>query len=235
MEKLNELKRIIGNQAFSAQYQQDPAAPEGNRIRLECFGTYDVLPERSQFNTVIMSIDAATSELPSSDYSVCTVWGLHADSWYLADVMRERLRYPDLRRRTIELMTHWKADRVVIEKASNGTALFDDLFYTERYRGRIVDLRPDLDKEMRVEAATAELETGKFLLPTQAHWLEEFRRECRAFPAGRYDDQVDSLTQFVNWQKMPWVKSYVSRGSRAISPRPTLKQRIHDSYRRKAE
>ncbi len=30
-------------------------------------------------------------------------------------------------------------------------------------------------------------------------WLSEFKRELLAFPNGRYNDQVDSMTQFLDW------------------------------------
>ena len=37
------------------------------------------------------------------------------------------------------------------------------------------------------------------LLPDKAAWLDEFRTELLAFPNGRYDDQVDALSQFLEW------------------------------------
>ena len=36
---------------------------------------------------------------------------------------------------------------------------------------------------------------GKVFLPSDAPWLGEFERELTGFPGGRYDDQVDSTTQ----------------------------------------
>ena len=30
-------------------------------------------------------------------------------------------------------------------------------------------------------------------------WLEDFKAEILAFPAGRHDDQVDALSQFLGW------------------------------------
>ena len=159
-EVLDRIRQEIGNAAFSAQYLQNPAAPEGNRIRLEWFGTYEVLPPRNDFTSVVLSIDTGASELPTSDFSVCTVWGYHSGNWLLADVMRGRFAYPELKRRTIGLLSHWKADKVPVEKAASGHALFDDLFYSDGYRGKVVKIIPDLDKEIRAEQATAELETG---------------------------------------------------------------------------
>jgi hypothetical protein len=32
-------------------------------------------------------------------------------------------------------------------------------------------------------------------LPSRAYWLDDFRREILAFPAGRYTDQIDAFSQ----------------------------------------
>ncbi len=40
---------------------------------------------------------------------------------------------------------------------------------------------------------------GEVLLPRDAPWLEGFRRELMGFPNARHDDQVDSVSQFLNW------------------------------------
>ena len=57
---------------------------------------------------------------------------------------------------------------------------------------------------MRMNAQTARIEAGSVSLPRQATWLDEFRREILAFPAGRYSDQVDALSQALhrafNWR-----------------------------------
>jgi phage terminase large subunit-like protein len=38
------------------------------------------------------------------------------------------------------------------------------------------------------------IEAEAALLPKNAHWLEEFRRELMAFPASRHNDQVDAFS-----------------------------------------
>jgi hypothetical protein len=37
------------------------------------------------------------------------------------------------------------------------------------------------------------------ILPKAAPWLDEFELEYLAFP-GKYDDQMDALSQFLNWR-----------------------------------
>jgi phage terminase large subunit-like protein len=36
-------------------------------------------------------------------------------------------------------------------------------------------------------------------LPRAADWLDDFLLELLAFPYGRHDDQVDSVSQYLNW------------------------------------
>ena len=46
-------------------------------------------------------------------------------------------------------------------------------------------------------AQSAKIEDGQVRLPKSAPWLEGFRAEIAAFPNGKYDDQVDSLSLFL--------------------------------------
>jgi predicted phage terminase large subunit-like protein len=51
------------------------------------------------------------------------------------------------------------------------------------------------DKVMRMHGQTARIEARSVWLPKQAPWLDEFRREILAFPAGLHSDQVDAFSQ----------------------------------------
>jgi len=46
-------------------------------------------------------------------------------------------------------------------------------------------------------ASARVLERGRIYLPNSAPWLETFESEVAAFPFGKYDDQVDSMVQFL--------------------------------------
>ena len=50
-----------------------------------------------------------------------------------------------------------------------------------------------------MRAQSAKIEAGHVHLPQRARWLEDLRFELMQFPYGRYDDQVDSISQFLNW------------------------------------
>ena len=185
---LDRLRRDLGPVVFSSQYQQEPVTAEGNMIRLEWFGTYDEPPERHDFLKVVQSWDTGMSAAPISDFSVCTTWGFerHERQWYLLDVLRKRLDYPDLFRAVQDLSRRYRADRVIIEKAGSGHALLQELRATNRLRP--IAATPVASKEDRFNACIAEVESGRFLLPREALWLDDFRNELRAFPHGKYDD-----------------------------------------------
>jgi hypothetical protein len=64
---------------------------------------------------------------------------------------------------------------------------------------RPISSKPDGSKMDRMLAQSAKIEAGHVHLPKQADWLDTFLLELLAFPHGRHDDQVDSVSQFLNW------------------------------------
>lgn len=201
---LDQMRREMGPVAFNSQYQQDPVVPEGNLIRMEWFGSYDEPPERHEFLKVIQSWDTAMTSAPTSDWTVGTTWGFHRESykWYLLHVFRERLDYPDLKRAITRLSRQWAADYVLIEDAGSGKSLWQEY----RTSGELnpIMINPQGNKEERFNGCLAEVEAGHFKLPEETLWLDAFRSELKAFPQGKYDDQVDSFSQFVRWQLSHW-------------------------------
>jgi predicted phage terminase large subunit-like protein len=112
------------------------------------------------------------------------------------EVIRQRLEFPALRRRVVEVHRHVSRAvsnyALLIENKGSGMSLVQDL---RRDGVHAIAVDPSGDKVMRMNAQTARIEAGSVVLPRRAPWLDEFRRELMAFPAGRYDDQVDALSQ----------------------------------------
>lgn len=59
------------------------------------------------------------------------------------------------------------------------------------------------DKVTRMSNQSAQIEAGRVLLPVETSWLGDFQNEVLQFPDGRYDDQVDSMSQFLGWKHNP--------------------------------
>jgi predicted phage terminase large subunit-like protein len=193
---LEELKREMGSVDFSAQYLQEPIAPGGNLIKWSWFPSYDALPLRDVGDKTIVSWDTAMSAGELSDYSACFVLHVKGEDAYILDVVRERFDYPDLRRKLIEVHRRWKnytnSYALLIEDKGSGMSLIQDL---KREGIRAIPVKPTMDKVMRMNGHAARIEAGYVHIPRRASWLDEFRKEILAFPVGKYDDQVDALSQ----------------------------------------
>lgn len=158
---------------------------------------------------MVQSWDTAFSAEPGSAFSVCTTWGYLAGRWYLLDVARERLEYYDLKRRVVELFRRWKPDRVIIEKASSGEALWQDFRAEGPFRPVLWSVAKS--KEERLRAQTGQMEAGKIVLPSEAPWLDAYLHELKGAPSCRYWDQVDSTTQFLDYamSRQGWINQDV--------------------------
>ncbi len=194
---LDRMRKEMGTVTFNCQYQQNPIAPDGSQLRWEWFRIYEEVLPRSAYQMVVQSWDTGMSADPRADFSVCTTWGFHDNSWHLLHLFSDRLDFPDLKRKVTQLSRDWQTDRVLIEDAATGKPLIQEC--RAEISGRCVAIYPDKDKEVRFNAACAKVEEGKIFLPRDAPWLADLKRQLQGFRRSRHDDQVDSFSQFLNW------------------------------------
>ncbi|MEY3703671.1 MAG: hypothetical protein RLZZ561_1291 [Pseudomonadota bacterium] len=195
---LDTLRRALGSSTFSAQYQQCPVPSEGEIVKWSWFRRCAQPPPRSQL-IIVQSWDTASKADEHHDYSVCTTWGIRGDDLFLLDVERDRLDFPSLKRRIVELARQWGPRTILIEDKGSGTALIQQLRSESNGITYPTAFDPKDDKLTRLHAQSAWIEAGHIWLPEQASWLEELRVEIASFPQGRNDDQVDSISQFLAW------------------------------------
>ncbi len=199
-EVLDKLKVAMGSANFSAQYQQSPVPAEGELIKWAWFRYYDEAPFSGSGDEVVQSWDTASKADQLNDYSACTTWLIADKRYYLLDVLRQKLNYPELRKTVFEHAIRWHAKVILIEDKATGTALIQELYQDCAYGVPApIKIAPLKDKITRMSAQSSKIEAGCVLLPRQAPWLDDFKTELLQFPRGRYDDQVDSLSQFLNW------------------------------------
>ena len=206
---LRNLQRQIGSDVFAAQYQQCPVPPGGAMIRREWLRYYDHLPERTYRAQVIQSWDTAAKDGAQNDWSVCTTWMIVDDHFYLIDLTRGRYEYPRLKETAIELAKRHRPHRILIEDASTGSALEQEL--KRIYFAGVTSLvKIERDKIGRLYVNQAKFEAGRVLFPKGAPFLPELEAELLAFPQGKTDDQVDSISQALSHETgfdvtMSWV------------------------------
>ena len=215
---LDKIKKEIGGLLFSAQYQQRPVPVEGNLIRRAWLRYFEpgALPAPVYPSKVVQSWDVAMMTGDHNDYSVCTTWLADKDDVYLLDVFRARLEYPDLRRKVISLAEVHRPATILIEDAGPGMNLLQDLRRSSMPDGiiRPIGVKPEGGKLERMAAQSAKIEAGQVHLPKDAPWLGEFLSELLAFPRGRHDDQVDSVSQFLFW----WQKDRARTQETFVEP-----------------
>jgi len=197
---LSTIRQTIGEYNFASQYQQNPTPVGGAMVKTAWLRFYTPAERPQRFSEIVQSWDTANKATELSDYSVCTTWGVLGKSFYLLDVFRKRLDYPDLRRQVEQLARGHKANSVVIEDRASGTQLIQDL-QRQMFGVRPYDPPPKTDKIMRLHTQTAAFENGFVLLPAHAPWLADYIGELTGFPGTRYDDQVDSTTQALDYMR----------------------------------
>lgn len=204
-DTLRQRKAEMGSRAYSAQYLQRPVPTEGNLVKREWLeNRYETRPQKSPGSRIVQSWDPASTAEETSAYSVGLTFLMDGDTYYLLDVLRKKLSYPELKRRIVGLAENYEADTLLVEKDGVGGHLIQDLRLECDTRPRMpspIGRKAEGEKEARMDAATAIIEQGRLVLPREAPWLAEFEKELFSFPGSRTKDQVDALSQFLNWAK----------------------------------
>lgn len=227
-ETLERIRQTVGPYNFAGQYQQAPAPLGGGMIKAEWFKTYDKPPEK--FDRIIQSWDTANIAAELNSYSVCTTWGVKGKHFYLLHVLRKRLNYPELKRAVREQSQAFSTNIILIENKASGIQLIQELV-AEGVSG-ITKYEPECDKIMRMHAQTAMIENGLVYLPHEVHWRADYLHELVTFPKGKYDDQVDSTAQALDWAKRltmgsaeGWIE-YYRRLAEGPRPMPAKSVRL---------
>jgi len=193
------IRRALGEYHFAGQYQQAPAPRGGGLVREEWFRKYASAELPEKFDQIVQSWDTANKATELADYSVCTTWGVKDKHFYLLGVLRKRMDYPTLKRAVREQWLAFDAKVVLIEDKASGTQLIQE--FADDGLHAVTRYVPECDKTMRLHAQTGAIENGFVHVPMQAPWLAEYLHELTTFPASKYDDQVDSTSQFLDWSK----------------------------------
>jgi predicted phage terminase large subunit-like protein len=195
---LDELKQELRSIEFEAQYQQNPLPAEGLMVKVDWIQYYDAVPSR-EGGRVVQSWDTAYKGGSAHDYSVCTTWlelnGLH----YLRDVHRERLEFPGLFHAAVRLYKQYQPDRILIEDQGSGITLINML--NHEAGAPVVGRRSKDDKPTRLNSVLGLFEAKKVVFPRNAPWLATLLLELHGFPNAKYDDQVDSISQYLIWAR----------------------------------
>lgn len=201
-ESEDTLKRIRAQTSdynFSSQYQQAPMPLEGGIIKTEWLRYYTPIDVPKSFSSILLSCDTANKAAEVNDFSVITVWGVTNSKYYLLDVIRKRVEFPALRRLVVDAARNHRHPIILIEDKASGTQLIQELKQEGIFNIKPYESPPKADKTIRLVTQTSVFENGQVFLPQWAPWLNEYIRELTGFPGTRFDDQVDSTTQALDF------------------------------------
>lgn len=193
---LDLLRASMGNPNFEAQYQQSPIPASGNMLKSAWIQTYPAGADRSQMK-ITQSWDTAIKGNPKADFSACTTWGELNGRHYVLDVFREQLDFPELLKAAVAMYHQYRPSAVLIEDHGSGSSLIQQL--KASYGIYPIDRRSKYDKVTRFSNVLPMFEAGQVLFPDVAPWDAELRRELLGFPNAKHDDQVDSVSQYLEW------------------------------------
>jgi predicted phage terminase large subunit-like protein len=199
IEELLSKKAGMDVRYWEAQYMQNPVSEEGALIKREWWQIWDQDKPPPNCEFIIMSLDAAQETNNRSDYNALTTWGVFFNeesknyNIILLNAIKKRMEFPDLKKMVLEEYKDWEPDAFVVEKKSNGAALYQEF---RRMGVPVGEFTPGKgqDKIARVNAVSDLFSSGMVWAPDR-RWAREVIEECNDFPSGANDDLVDSTTQ----------------------------------------
>jgi predicted phage terminase large subunit-like protein len=211
LDELVKLRNELPLSKWQAQYQQQPTSEAGAIVKREWWQVWEGdRPPPCEF--IIQSWDTAFTKNERSDYSACTTWGVfykdedEKDAHIiLLDALKERLEFPDLKSRALEMYREWEPDAFIVEAKASGAPLIYEL----RSMGiPVQEFTPTRgnDKITRINSVADMFASGRVWAPRK-RWAEEVIEEMAAFPNSDHDDLVDSATQaLIRFRKGGFVR-----------------------------
>jgi len=206
LAELETLRRSVGSRDWASLYQQRPAAAEGSIFKRQHWQFFTptehnppALVESLGIYRVVQAWDTAFKTKEANDFSVCCTLGVAKSRFYVLDVWRDRVEFPDLKRALVAQAQKWGAHAVLVEDTAAGQSLLQEL--RRNTRVPLIPVKADRDKVTRSHAVTALHEAGLVYLPDGDHWVSDFTDELASFPNAPHDDQVDAFVHALTYSR----------------------------------
>ena len=200
-------REAVGAYAWASLYQQRPAPAGGGVIRR---GWWRVCApeERPPMVHTVLSVDAAFKGGANSDTVAIHAWGKRGVDYYL---LAREARQMDFVQTLHAIRRMYAAlpdvQAVLIEDKANGPAVVDML---QHELPGVLAVTPRGGKLARAHAVAPLIESGHVFVPDDAGG-QAVVDQCALFPSGRYDDDVDAMTQALTYLAQVQAEAYQPR------------------------
>jgi len=201
VEKLAEIRSLLGAYGWSSLYQQRPR-PRGDQLFYEP-GRFDLEDFKLDGHRVIIVCDPAATESTRADFSAVLVlaakgWGADMRVWVI-DHFHKQTTVPKLVRRLGQFQRLWYGVPIGVE-AVGGFKAIPDMLKEHDPQLRLLDIKPVGDKFTRAQPASSAWNEGRILIPRDRPWAAGLIQECQDFTGVKddHDDQVDCLAHGFN-------------------------------------
>jgi len=218
LDSLSRIRKAVGPRDWSALYQQNPVADDGEYFTRKMINYYESDDINQEQMRYYVAWDLAIGQRDRNDYSVGICIGVDEhDRLYIMDLIRGRYDGFELVEKILDFYEQWKPSIIGIEKGHIEMALGPFLEKRVRERGLYEAYFKDLktgrrDKEARARAIQGRMQQGMVFFPKDAIFTGPLVAELLRFPNGIHDDQVDALawlglmmTEFATY-KAPVIK-----------------------------
>jgi predicted phage terminase large subunit-like protein len=199
-------KAGVGSRVWASLYQQRPSAAEGNLFKRENWvflkppRDLEALShkERREYfaqlgiRLVIQAWDTALGGKKKNDNTACVTLGIAPSRYYVIDVWKDKLQFPDVLNQVELLYDKWLPNQVIVEGGGSASGKATVQTLTRSTRIPFKEHSTVTDKVFRADTISPTHESKLVTIFQGGKWVAGFVDQCAGFPNITNDDDVDA-------------------------------------------
>jgi predicted phage terminase large subunit-like protein len=201
-------KRSLTGRSWNSLYMGNPVDEEGGVLKREDVRRYKNMPKDETRNgqivkkvikKVTLSVDCAEKATQRADYTAATVWIETNDKkHYLIHATRTKKEFVEMVEWIEHIAKTFGVDQILVEDRGAGTQYIQLRKVSKGAAPVIAISTKQQSKEFRFDGVTPMFAAGEVFLPeTGTDWIADIEAELFAFPGGKNDDYVDTVSQYL--------------------------------------